>query len=161
MTASRRDVLCGGLALAALPSVALAHRQKRTETLVEWTGEGFAITHTFHRHDAEVALSRAGYIDTPEIESLRSRALMAIHVEETFGLIGVPLTTLGAEATGNQLFVYQEAAMAELPEALSVDARMLRGLYADQVNAVNVKVGREVRSVDFEGDDGVKVVELG
>ena len=161
MIASRRSVLAAGLALAALPRVALAHRQKRTETLVEWTGEGFAITHTFHRHDAEVALSRAGYLDTPEIESLRSRALMAIHVEETFGLIGVPLTTLGAEAVGNRLFVYQQADLGALPEALEIDARMLRGLYADQVNAVNVKIGRDVRSVDFSGDDGVKVVELG
>ena len=156
---TRRETILGSAALAAARP-ALAHRQKRTDTVVEWTGEGFAITHIFHRHDAEVALSRAGYLVRPDIESLKSRALIAIHVEETFEIIGLDLETLGAEAEGNRLYVYQEAKLAERPDSLRLQVNMLRGLFGDHVNAVNIKYDGSVSSLEFSGEDGVKTVEL-
>ena len=150
-------LLCGA---AVLPRTALAHREKQTTTLVEWTGESLAITHTFHRHDAEIALAQAGMIDRPEIDSLRSRALVAIHVEETFGIEGVAIETLGAETVGNRIYVYQEAALPALPEALTIRAAMLRNLWRDQINNVDVKVEREIKSLRFAGDEGAKQVSL-
>ena len=156
----RRIVLLG-MGSLSVAGTASAHRQKRTETLVEWTGDGFAITHVFHRHDAEVTLSRAGYLERPDIESLKSRALMAIHVEETFLIEGLVIETLGAETEGNQLFVYQEAKTDALPESLTLQAGMLRGLWGDHVNAVNIKANNETRSVQFFGDDGAKRIALG
>ena len=161
---TRRTALASAGALALLPANAWAHREKMTVTEVLWTDtpefRGFGVTHRFHRHDAEVALSKAGLLDTPEIDSLESRAHMAIHVEETFSLNGRTLEMIGAEADGNRLWVYQELPLDALPERLDVTARMLRGLYADQINAVDVKVGGQVKSLRFAGDDGAKGVTL-
>jgi len=127
---------------------------------MEWTGGGFAITHTIHRHDAEIALARAGLIDRPEIDSLTSRAHIALHVEETFTLDGLSITTLGAETEGNRIYIYQEATLEALPERLGVNARILRNLYADQINAVDIEVAGVVQSLRFADGDGMKVVEL-
>ena len=157
---TRRAFLCGAACAALLPAPALAHREKTTTTRVEWTGKGFAVTHTIHRHDAETALARAGLIDRPDIDSLKSRAHIALHVEETFRLEGLPLTTLGAETEGNRIYIYQEAPLDALPATLSVDARILRSLYADQVNAVDVVVDGEVTSLRFADGDGAKTVTL-
>lgn len=160
---TRRAVLQAGRALCVLPvsaPVARAHREKITLTDILLTPEGLEVTHRFHRHDAETALARAGLIARPEIESLKSRAHMAIHVEETFAIAEVELTTLGAEVEGNTLWVYQDAALATRPEALTISARMLRGLEPDQINAVDVRFQDQVRSLRFAGDDGAKRVEM-
>ena len=160
---TRRHATLGLFALP-LAAPALAHREKRTHTDVVWTGTHLDITHNIHRHDFESALSVAGMLDRPEIEGLRARAQAALHVEETFRLGetrgDLALQTLGAEAEGNRLYIYQQAELAAIPERLEVEAWMLRSLWRDQVNAVDVRVGDRVKSLRFAGDDGAKVVEL-
>ena len=163
---TRRGLLAGAAALLAA-GPALAHREHRSETWVEWKpaeagGGEFHVTHSFHRHDAELAMNDAGLLDAPDLSSLRARALLALHVEETFGLGGgVELETLGADVVRDRVEVYQVGAADALPRALSVDARMLRTAWPDQVNDVNVRVGGEVRSLRFRRDDGTKPLELG
>ena len=85
---------------------------------------------------------------------------MAIHVEETFHIEGVELSTLGAETDGNALWVYQEAVLDTLPTPLRIDARMLRTLHPDHINAVDVKVDGRTQSLRFGADDGPKSVEF-
>ena len=166
---TRRELIAGAAALlAARP--ALAHREHRSETWAEWKpskgsdmsgGGEFHVTHSFHRHDAELAMSDAGLLDQPDLSSLRARALLALHVEETFGLgEAVALETLGAEIVRDRVEVYQIGTADALPPSLDIDARMLRTAWPDQVNDVNVRVGDEVKSLRFRRDDGTKAMEL-
>ena len=161
---TRRGLIAGAAALlAARP--ALAHREHRSETWAEWKpsegGGEFHVTHSFHRHDAELAMSDAGLLDQPDLSSLRARALLALHVEETFSLgEAVALETLGAEIVRDRVEVYQVGTADALPPSLTVDARMLRTAWPDQINDVNVRVGEEVKSLRFRRDDGAKVMEL-
>jgi len=143
-----------------MPQTALAHREKQTITTIEWKDGRLEITHEFHRHDAESALAQAGLIDRPDIESLRSRAHVAIHVEETFDIEGVKITTLGAETQGNRIYVYQEAELPTLPDTMMIRAAMLRNLWGDQINNVDVHIEKQVKSLRFAGDDGAKTVTL-
>ena len=161
---SRRALLRGALALPLLgwAAPALAHRVRLSRSVVTWGREGFDVVHGFHRHDAETALARAGLLDAPDMSGLRARAHLALHVEETFSLgEGVPLQTLGAEVVAERVEVYQVATLDTLPETLDVRASMLRGLWPDQVNAVDVHLpGGVVRSLRFAGDDARKPLAL-
>ena len=141
---------------------ALAHRVRLSRSVVTWNREGFDIVHGFHRHDAETALAKAGLLDAPDMTGLRARAHLALHVEETFSLgPDVPLQTLGAEVVADRVEVYQVATLDALPESLDVRASMLRSLWPDQVNAVDVHLpGGEVRSLRFAGSDSAKPLAL-
>ncbi len=163
--------LSGAAGIALLcPTHAFAHRVNRAESTVVFSGEDgrVEVTHIFHAADAQIALVKAGLIDKPDIASLRARARLALHVEETFAILinekARPLTTLGAEIVGNNVYVYQEGT-GFYPGELRIRASMLHGLLHGQRNSVTVEMGSErqgnLRRGTYEmtpGDDLKEVV---
>ena len=168
---TRRAVLLGAGAAVLLPAPALAHRVNRAETTVEFSSEpggredGYvSVTHIFHAADAQDALYRAGLIKRPDIADLRARARLALHVEETFQIlvneVEQPLSTVGAEIIGNNVYVYQEAT-GVYPGQLHIRAGMLHGLVRGHRNDVTVVMGPGRRKTfEMTEDDTLKEVVL-
>ena len=165
---TRRAAIRTGLAtgvLAALPSTALAHRQKRAQTTIEWNARtsSLEITHALHRHDAEKALAISGKISKPDLSSLKSRALLAIHLGEQFGLSDteereIELDIIGAENNGAHIYAYFEAQLKNPPTGLIIANTILHDVYADQINHVNIDIGSTVKTAVFTRGDKPKKV---
>lgn len=167
--------LSGGLLLAPK---AFAHRQKRAITSLEWNSrvKTLEVTHAFHLHDAEQALSRLGILDTPDLTGLRARAKLCLYIQKHF-LIDIlnddtdgntpssdknsrNLEILGAEVKSGEIFVYQEMPLKHLPKHLSITNNMFLSVYKDQTNFVNVTAQTEIKSVIFKAGDPAKQVSL-
>lgn len=167
---SRRLFLGGACALitsVALSRPALAHREAYTLSEITWEDNPRAIyaTHSFHIHEAERALYKAGVLDKPDLYSLKSRAQLALYAEENFALkdqngTKIDLQLLGAEISGGDCFVYQEAFLDEKPSALSVAVNFMRDLNTAQINHVDVKLGKDVQSLVFRAGDIRRKVEI-
>lgn len=164
---SRRDTL--GLGLAAVSCVpalqSWAHRENQTHTLVKWNARsGFLnVTHTYHIHDAETALTDAGILERPDLFSLRERARLALYTEKQFSLKTLDktpllLSILGAEYEGKSVYVYQQLGLDHPPDGLIVRCALLRPLIPDQVNDVDVNLTGRIQSIRFENADGTKIV---
>lgn len=119
------------------------------------------IIHRLHTHDAELGIVAALGDRTLTLDKLIGRAQLALYVEAHFLLagvddngIGVPLALelIGAELDGEFVLVYQEFG-GELPDSFAVRDDILRDVFPDQVNHVNIAVGGEVRSLTFRDDD--------
>jgi hypothetical protein len=125
------------------------------------SGDTIEIIHRLHTHDAELGVATVLGKRNVSLETLVDRAQLALYVEERFviaayedGRIGnkLPLELIGAELAGEFVLVYQEFA-GPLPAGLAIRDDILRDVFPEQVNHVNVAVAGEVRSVTFSGDD--------
>jgi len=148
-----------------LSSPAHAHRQKRAQTTIEWNARtsSLEVTHALHRHDAEKALAISGKIAKPDLTSLKSRALLAIHLHEQFRLGDVEnrdiqLEIIGAENNGAHIYAYFEAKLANPPAGLIISNTILHDIYADQINHVNIDIGGSVKTAVFTRGDKPKKV---
>ena len=160
----RRHINFGLLALcaaAALP--AHAHREKATVSELMWSErDGFLYaTHKFHLHQTEVSLFKASITHSAKFESLRARAELALYVEKQFTIQflsgeDLPLELLGAEIEGRDVYVYQQARLSGAPDGLIINCNLLREFVSDQINHVDVKLGGQVTSLAFRGNDGPK-----
>ncbi|WP_371395400.1 DUF6702 family protein [Fretibacter rubidus] len=165
---SRRQFAALSFALIGANAVpAAAHRERLTFSEIEWEDNpGFLyVTHSFHVHEAERTLYKAGVLSKPDLYSLKSRAELALYAAENFTLKtmdGTPITLelLGAEIVGRDCQVYQQADIDALPDGFAIDCRFMREFDHGQINNVDVKVTDRVQSLSFRGDDGVKTVQL-
>lgn len=166
---SRRVFTTSTLAAAAtlITPHAFAHRERTTLTEIEWEDNpGYLyVTHSFHIHEAERTLYKAGVIDKPDLYLLKTRAQLALYTAENFRLLGgdgqeIALEILGAEASGGDCFVYQQAELDGPPNALTIGCNLMREFADDQINNVDVKLTRPVRSLSFRGNDGPKKISL-
>jgi hypothetical protein len=132
------------------------------------SGDTIEIIHRLHTHDAELGVATTLGKRNISLETLVDRAQLALYVEERFviaayadGQIGnrLPLELIGAELDGEFVLVYQEFA-GELPADLAIRDDILRDVFPEQVNHVNVAVGAEVRSVTFSGDDDWRMLAV-
>lgn len=149
-------------AMIATPYTAAAHSLTTTETRVDintLTGK-VEVVHTLHIHDAEIALAKAGIIDSPELVSLKERAQMALYIGETFKLFhkgeNVELTVLGAELEKRNVLTFQEGQLSLPLGDISISAEMMRGFVSHQINNVDVAIDGKVTSLQFRGADGTK-----
>ena len=154
-------LLCLSLMLAA---PAFADRQRLSVSTVEWDAPArtLGITHRIHVHDAEQALLREGLLEGPDLYRLENRARFALYVSRQFRLAGaeadIALESLGAEIEGNYIWVYQQAELTKAPDKLYVDCKILRDVFSDQSNHVNVIVSDDVQTLTFTKGDGIKSV---
>jgi len=101
----RRQAILGlsSLVFAGTARPALAHRLTTTDTRIDIDTQTLKVEviHSLHVHDTETALLKAGIIDGPDLISLKSRAQLALYIEEHFSLVNgentVPLSIVGAE----------------------------------------------------------------
>ena len=126
------------------------------------------IIHRLHNHDAELGMLARYDIGGFSLDALEGQARFALYVEEQFLLasgtddgVGAPLSLelIGAELDGQYILVYQEY-VGELPDRLAVRNDILRDVFPEQVNHVNIAVGGPVRSLTFGDDDTWRTTQL-
>ena len=151
------------LVLVLAATAASAHRMPGSLSTIKAnpnTG-GVEVIHRLHNHDAEIGIITILNDRSFSLEQLLGRAQLALYVEERFllaavdnGSIGAPLELelIGAELDGEFVLVYQEL-NGELPNEIAVRDDILRDVFPDQVNHVNIAIGGEVRSLTFQQDD--------
>jgi len=156
-------LLAGALAW----NLASAHRLPESLTTVDWNPASgtLEIIHRLHSHDAELALAQL--LEEPGISllDLRGRAQLALYVEKRFhmalledGRLGtlLALTMVGVELQGDTVLIYQEFEGA-LPGPMALRNDVLRDVYPDQVNQVNIDLGAGVRTLFFRGEDSWQI----
>jgi hypothetical protein len=161
---TRRLAIAGGCVLVAAPS-AFAHRSQSVLTVVTWNPNRsmIEVSHRMHAHDAEVGLAMSmGDANAPavDITVAANQAKLMLYVEKHFSLTngkdGIRLEPLGAELEAEAILVYQEAKLAAPPPDLTVDNRILRDVFDQQTNLVNVRMAQRTRTLIFTGNDGAK-----
>lgn len=155
-----------GLAAASLtPGMALAHREAASHTAITWNAASktLDVTHRFHMHDAATGLARAGFIERPNLLSLKARAQLALYTDENFTLktlsnADIALDIVGVDYDSKNVYVFQQAALQQAPIGLSISCQLLSRLVPRQVNDIDIDLGGPVRSLRFKTGDKAKIV---
>ena len=181
-------LLCVAALLVAAPS--FAHQQKTavTRLLFNANSGNLEVMHRLFLHDAEHAASVVFGEKQDLIESADSRALFGSYVVNRFAIAladeastPVELRYLGEEIDGQYLWVYQEAVGfiedfaeqrtgslvngssvngEERPSALFLVNSVLRDVWPEQANLVNVERAGRIASITFaQGADSL-LIEL-
>lgn len=147
----------------AMTATAFAHRMPGSLSTIKTNPASgtIEIIHRLHNHDAEQGIVTVLGDRSITLEQLVGRAHLALYVEERFiiaaivdGKIGAPLELelIGAELDGEYVLVYQELKGA-LPAEIAVRNDILRDVFPEQVNQVNIATAGEVRSLTFQEKD--------
>lgn len=161
---TRRLLMAAGTALVIAPS-AFAHRSQSVLTTVSWNPSRsmIEVMHRLHAHDAEVGLAASVGVAAIDISQVRNQAQLMLYIEKHFSLSGpagkIVLQPLGAEFESEAILLYQEAKLVAAPAELSVDNQILRDVFDQQTNLVNVKLDKRTRTLIFSGKDGVKLAK--
>jgi len=157
--------ILGLLAVSLASSPVMAHRLEAALSVVEVnsTSGVLEITHRLYAHDLEHALDLGpvgvGYFETPE-----GQAAIKTYCERQF-FIGdgqgkaVPLQFVGAELSGDLLYVYFEAGRYRGRE-LTLDSNLLQDFTQAQINQVNVRRGGKTVSARFQTGTAAKRMSL-
>src|SRR5262249_30576479 len=145
---TRRLLIVSGAALAIAPA-AFAHRSQSVLTLVNWnpSTSKIEVIHRMHAHDAEVGIAQAtGATAAPDVDitQAKNQAKLVLYIEKHFSMKGpggvITLEPVGAELEAEAIVVYQEAKLAAPPAELMIDDQILRDVFDQQTNLVNVKL---------------------
>lgn len=156
----RITALVLGLCLSAS---AWAHRMPLAMTTVAYNPvtDSVEIVHRLHRHDAEQAMLEVIAEPGVDLMEIAVQARLALYTEAHFQIArvvdGEPgrvlvLDLVGAELEGDYILVYQELP-GRLPAEIAVRDDILRDLFPDQVNRVNVTTDSGTKSLVFKQDD--------
>ena len=181
-------LLCVAALLVAAPS--FAHQQKTavTRLLFNANSGNLEVMHHLFLHDAEHAASVVFGEKQDLIESADSRALFGSYVVNRFAIAladeastPVELRYLGEEIDGQYLWVYQEAVGfiedfaeqrtgslvngspvngEERPLALFLVNSVLRDVWPEQANLVNVERAGRIASITFDQGADSLLIEL-
>ena len=174
LPASLAALLAALVLLASAPPAA-GHRQHATMTELVWNERdgSLEITHRLHAHDALSVMQAQLEDPDARLSDVETRARLALHVAEQFGLRHLPtqaaedpetidLEVIGAELDGEHVNVYQEATLNRPPRALHVRCQILRDAFTDATNLVNLELpGRPVRTLRFAGDTDTRTYRPG
>ncbi|MBL4821776.1 MAG: hypothetical protein JKY98_12425 [Gammaproteobacteria bacterium] len=147
------------------------HEQKAALTRILFNANtgNLEVMHRFSLHDAEHAARQLFDETVNIIESSQSRELFASYVRNRFLITAIdesgkefvlPLDYVGQEMDGRFVWVYQEiSAPAGITELFIVNS-VLKDIWPDQANLVNVEKGGVIYSLDLSGPRESGVVEL-
>ncbi len=155
------------LLVLGLQIEAEAHQLRATITtalLNPRTGD-IEVMHRVFSHDAEHALALITGRAADLVDDQEDRMRFAVYVHQRFTLEGVgaslaPLELVGAELEGDFLWVYQRTPITPGLTGLRARFDVLRDVWPDQVNTLNVERQRQVRTLTFAGDTDWLEVEL-
>lgn len=159
----RRPLLMGALlvllAWTGLTGAALAHQQQAalTRVLFNPRSGNMEVMHRFLVHDAEHAVRQLLDPKADLIASAEAREQFAAYVLERFTLLGsegnpLALQYVGQEIDGIFLWVYQEMPIPAALPSLSVIHNVLRDLWPEQNNLVNIERDGRVQTLNFNGN---------
>ncbi len=169
-----RDVVRFGIAcllMVAVHGLSLAHVQKTAVTRILFNANthNMEVMHRLLLHDAEHAATLIFGEQLNLLESEESRELFSNYVMNRFAIeAGVnggrpellKLKYVGSEIDGQYLWVYQE--IAEIPEltSLTVVHSVLRDIWPDQSNLVNIERADQIYTLNFTANSDVLSVEF-
>lgn len=136
-----------------------AHQQKAaiTRVLFNSNSGNLEVMHRFYVHDAEHAVRQLVDPNADLIASAAAREQFAQYVTGRFSLLGtegntLPLGYVGQEVDGIFLWVYQEMPMPEAMTGLSVVNNVLREIWPEQSNLVNIEREGKLQTLNFNGN---------
>ena len=148
------------LLLAAIicQAPASAHQQKAaiTHILFNTRTGNIEVMHRFYIHDAEHAVRSLIDPDADIIASELTAEQFAEYVRQRFSLIGpdgniLTLNYVGQERDAAFIWVYQEMPIPDSMKSLSVVHNVLRDMWDEQSNLVNIERDGKIQSLDFAG----------
>ncbi len=147
--------LLGLLAISLTSSPALAHRLEAALSVVEVNPSSgiLEITHRLYAHDLEHALD-LGAVGAGYFETVEGQAAIKTYCERQFLIAdgqgkAMPLQFVGAELSGDLLYVYFEAGRYRGRD-LTLDSNLLQDFTEAQVNQVNVRRNGKTVSARFQ-----------
>lgn len=150
-------VMASFLLIASQPSE--AHQQKAaiTRVLFNTHSGNLEVMHRFYLHDAEHAVKQLLDLNADILGSEQTREQVAQYVIERFALLGnegntLQLTYVGQELDDNFMWVYQEISLPENLIGLGVVNNILRDIWPEQSNLVNIERDGEIKTLNFDGD---------
>jgi len=147
------------IAMALFPPMsAYGHQQKAaiTHVLFSERSGNIEVMHRFYIHDAEHAVRQLIDSDAEILASEQTAEQFATYVQERFTLLDPDGNTLllnyvGQERDATFIWVYQEMAIPENLTSLSVIHNVLRDIWEEQSNLVNIERSGKIQSLDFAG----------
>lgn len=157
--------LLSAAAILALPAPTAAHRGHDALSVVTVDARGgITVSHRFEAHDLEPALAEIAPDAQPSLDDPQAIAALAAYLGRHFALAserGAIVLALGKIDVGaSQVRIAFTGRAARPPARLTVTSRLLTDIYPRQVNQVNVRFGKVVRTLTFTGDD-TQTVDLG
>ena len=138
---------------------AFAHQKKEaiTEVLFNTRSGNLEVMHRYLMHDAEHAVRVLVDPDADIIASEEARQAFAQYATERFALLGddgdtLKLQFVGQEVDGVFLWVYQEMPLPTELHTLGVIDNVLRELWPEQNNLVNIERDGNIQSLNFNGN---------
>lgn len=136
-----------------------AHQQKAaiTRVLFNSNSGNLEVMHRFYVHDAEHAVRQLVDPNADLIASAAAREQFAQYVTERFTLLSTEGSTLslgyvGQEVEGIFLWVYQEMPLPEKLTGISVVHNVLREIWPEQNNLVNIEREGDLQTLSFNGN---------
>lgn len=150
--------------VVAVPAAHAWHRQHVAVTQIAWspTTRMLEVVHELHAHDVEAMLIALGAPGNISLEDPQVQARAALYVAERFTLsqqdnTPIALDIVGAEFSGHDLYIYQEAPMASAPDGVCVRNTLLFDMWSDQANTVTFDRDRsragKIASLVFKAQD--------
>ena len=153
--------------LVLLLSPAWAHQQKEaiTRILFNPRTQNIEVMHRFLVHDAEHAVKELRRTSANILASEADREFFSSYVHEHFSIADQDGNTLALKAIGNEIegrfiWVYAETAIPVKLRSLTLRHDVLRDIWPEQVNLVNIERDGDVQSATFTGGSNDHTIEL-
>lgn len=135
---------------------AFSHQQKLAYITVLFNPNtnNIEVMHRFSLHDAEHAVHEIFGKDADIISSESTQETFVGYITGKFSLQAtpsklVPLETVGYEIDGRYFWVYQETPIPKTINKVRLSHDALREIWPDQVNRVNIELGKSVKTLIF------------
>ncbi len=145
--------------LCASQSSVFAHQKKEalTEILFNTRSGNLEVMHRFLLHDAEHAVRLLQDSNADIIADEQAREEFAQYALERFTLLGDDGDSLKLEFVGYELdnafiWIYQEIALPAQLHSLGVIHNVLRDIWPEQNNLVNIERNKNIQSLNFNGN---------
>ena len=142
-----------------------AHQQKTAISTVLFNPrtENIEIMHRFRVHDAEHAVKEIFGKDADIIDSKKTQNQFGEYVNQRFNLFAsnqqpLPLKMVGVELEGQFFWVYQETTQPTTLDNLTIRHDVLRDLWPEQVNTINVEGKGKLQTLTFT--DSIELLKL-
>lgn len=161
-----RQQLGALLLLMTLSLGATAHQQKQaiTTMLFNPRTSNIEVMHRFNLHDAEHAVKQLFTGDADIYHDARTQQRFTKYVIERFSLFTenkeILLTTVGYELEGKHFWVYQEAPDPQSLSSLTVVHNVLRDIWQQQTNTLNIEGKGEIKTLIFTNNTEALSVSL-
>ena len=154
LRSAARLLLAAALLCASAPSLAHRFHIGLAEIGFNAKSGSVEVVHTLMAHDVEALLATLGARQA-DLTRPEDEALLRQYVEARFYLLGpdkqrLPLKWVGMQAGVDSVTVYQELPGTAMAQVAQVHNGLLSDLLPRQSNTVNVRIGDEVQSLEFD-----------